>query len=137
MKVMKFGGTSVGNPESLQLVKNIIIKEKEPVIVVVSALDGVTDRLLLIADFAVRSNPGYKTLLDELIERHRVVIETLKLHDDERQQLLQKAELLFEELQNILWGVFLIGDLSQKTSDKIVSYGERLSSAIVSKMIAG
>ena len=134
---MKFGGTSVGNPESLQLVKNIIIKEKEPVIVVVSALDGVTDRLLLIADFAVRSNPGYKTLLDELIERHRVVIETLKLHDDERQQLLQKAELLFEELQNILWGVFLIGDLSQKTSDKIVSYGERLSSAIVSKMIAG
>ena len=59
MKVMKFGGTSVGNPESLQLVKKIIESEKEPVIVVVSALDGITDRLLLAADFALKNNPGY------------------------------------------------------------------------------
>ena len=66
MKVMKFGGTSVGNPESLQLVKKIIESEKEPVIVVVSALDGITDRLLLAADFALNNNPGYKSILDEV-----------------------------------------------------------------------
>lgn len=137
MKVMKFGGTSVGSSTSLQLVKNIILKEKEPVIVVVSALNGITDRLLLAADFALKSNPGYKTLLDEIIERHRVVIETLDFIQDGRQLLTQKTEQLFDELQNILRGVFLIGDLSQKTSDKIVSYGERLSSLIVHKLIKG
>ncbi len=137
MKVMKFGGTSVGSPESLQLVKNIIIKEEEPVIVVVSALNGVTDRLLLAADFAYNGNSGYKTLLDEIIQRHRDIIETLSFSNDDRQQLVQDTEQLFDELQNILRGVFLIGDLSQKTSDKIVSYGERLSSLIVNKLITG
>ena len=136
MKVMKFGGTSVGSPESLQLVKNIIIKEEEPVIVVVSALNGVTDRLLL-SRFAYNGNSGYKTLLDEIIQRHRDIIETLSFSNDDRQQLVQDTEQLFDELQNILRGVFLIGDLSQKTSDKIVSYGERLSSLIVNKLITG
>ena len=110
MKVMKFGGTSVGSPESLQLVKNIIIKEEEPVIVVVSALNGVTDRLLLAADFAYNGNSGYKTLLDEIIQRHRDIIETLSFSNDDRQQLVQDTEQLFDELQNILRGVFLIGD---------------------------
>src|SRR5690554_2784315 len=137
MKVMKFGGTSVGSPESLQLVKNIIIKEEEPVIVVVSALNGVTDRLLLAADFAYNGNSGYKTLLDEIIQRHRDIIETLSFSNDDRQQLVQDTEQLFDELQNILRGVFLIGDLSQKTSDKIVSYGERLSSLILNRLIEG
>ena len=137
MKVMKFGGTSVGSPESLQLVKKIIEKETDPVIVVVSALDGITDRLLLAADFALNNNPAYKTLLEELIERHRNVISKTITSYEAKEETTQKAEQLFEELQNILRGVFLIGDLSQKTSDKIVSYGERLSSLIVSKMIEG
>ena len=137
MKVMKFGGTSVGNPESLQLVKKIIESEKEPVIVVVSALDGITDRLLLAADFALNNNPGYKSLLDELVERHRNVIEKIITSTVAKEEVTIKADQLFEELRNILRGVYLIGDLSQKTSDKIASYGERLSSLIVSKMIDG
>lgn len=137
MKVMKFGGTSVGSPESLQQVKSIIINEEEPVIVVVSALDGVTDRLLLAADFALNGNSGYKTLLDELIERHRTVIENLNFSEKDKNPLIEKTEQLFDELQNILRGVFLIGDLSQKTSDKIVSYGERLSSLILNRLIEG
>ena len=137
MKVMKFGGTSVGSPESLHLVKNIIESQEETVIVVVSALDGVTDRLLLAADFALNSNSGYKTLLDEMIARHRNMIAKVISSEGIRREVTEKTEQLFEELQNILRGVFLIGDLSQKTSDKIVSYGERLSSLIVSKMIDG
>src|SRR5690554_106192 len=139
MKLMKFGGTSVGSPESLQLVKQIIEKEKEkePVIVVVSALDGVTDRLLLASDFALNSNPGYKTLLEEIIVRHEEIIEKVVISHTDREEVEVKVRQLFEELQNILRGVFLIGDLSQKTSDKIVSYGERLSSLIISKVIDG
>ncbi len=137
MKVMKFGGTSVGSPESLQLVKNIVENEKDPVIVVVSALNGVTDRLLLAADFARNNNSGYKPLLDEIIARHEEIIEKMIPSPVDKQEAIQKTQQLFEDLRNILRGVFLIGDLSQKTSDKIVSYGERLSSFIVGKIIEG
>jgi aspartokinase/homoserine dehydrogenase 1 len=132
---MKFGGTSVGSPESLQLVKSIVENEQEPVIVVVSALNGVTDRLLLAADFARNNNSGYKPLLDEIIARHEEIIEKLITSPADKQEVVQKTQLLFDDLRNILRGVFLIGDLSQKTSDKIVSYGERLSSFIVGKVI--
>ncbi len=136
MKVMKFGGTSVGSPESLQLVKIIVENEQEPVIVVVSALNGVTDRLLLAADFALNNNSGYKPLLEEIIVRHEEIIDKM-VPEPAKKELEQKAQQLFDELRNILRGVFLIGDLSQKTSDKIVSYGERLSSLIISKIIEG
>lgn len=135
MKVMKFGGTSVGEPDSLQRVKKIIEKEREPVIVIVSALGGVTDRLLLAANFALNGNPGYKTLIEEIILRHEELIEKMISSPDDKEELKLKTGHLFEELRNILQGVFLIGDLSQKTSDKIVSYGERLSSLIISKII--
>ena len=137
MKVMKFGGTSVGSPESLQLVKSIVENEQDPVIVVVSALNGVTDRLLLAADFARNNNSGYKPLLDEIIARHEEIIEKMIPSPVDKQEAIQKTQQLFEDLRNILRGVFLIGDLSQKTSDKIVSYGERLSSFIVGKIIEG
>ena len=135
MKVMKFGGTSVGDPDSLQRVKKIIEKEREPIIMIVSALGGVTDRLLLAADFALNGNSGYKPLIDEIIGRHTELIEKMVSSPDDNEELKQKTGQLFEELRNILQGVFLIGDLSQKTSDKIVSYGERLSSLIISKVI--
>lgn len=135
MKVMKFGGTSVGDPDSLLRVKKIVEREREPVIMIVSALGGVTDRLLLAADFALNGNPGYKPLIDEIILRHQEMIEKMVTSNEDKKELLQKTRHLFEELRNILQGVFLIGDLSQKTSDKIVSYGERLSSLIISKVI--
>jgi len=137
MKVMKFGGTSVGSPDSLLLVKKIVEKEPEPVIVVVSALGGVTDRLLLAADFALNGNSGYKPLLEEIIARHEEIIEKRVTSPDDIQEVVQKTQQLYDDLRNILRGVYLIGDLSQKTSDKIVSYGERLSSLIISKVIGG
>lgn len=136
MKVMKFGGTSVGSTDSLLLVKKIVENEPEPVIVVVSALSGVTDRLLLAADFALNGNSGYKPLLDEIIARHEEIIEK-RVASADKQEVVQKTQQLFDDLRNILQGVYLIGDLSQKTSDKIVSYGERLSSLIISKVIDG
>jgi aspartokinase/homoserine dehydrogenase 1 len=137
MKVMKFGGSSVGSPESLKKVKDIIEGEKEPVIAVISALGGVTDRLLLAADFALHNNTGYKTLLEEMIARHEEMINTMIASPSDKEEVQEKIQQLFDDLRNILRGVFLIGDLSQKTSDKIVSYGERLSSLIISKVIGG
>ena len=135
MKVMQFGGSSVETPKGLQLVKNIVEKEKEPTIVVVSALGGVTDRLLLAADFAQNGNSAYKNLLDEVILKHEDVINNSIEIEIDKKELTESTQLLFDDLRNILRGVYLIGDLSQKTSDKIVSYGERLSSLIISKVI--
>jgi aspartokinase/homoserine dehydrogenase 1 len=102
MKVMKFGGTSSGTPESMLLVKNIIEKEREPVIVVVSALGGVTDRLLLAADFALNTNPGYQSVLEEIIFRHHEMIEKMVPSASDKQELKQKIEPMFEDLRNIL-----------------------------------
>ena len=127
----------MGSPDSLQLVKKIVENEPEPVIVVVSALSGVTDRLLLAADFALNGNSGYKPLLDEIIARHEEIIEKRVTSPADKQEVVQKTQQLYDDLRNILRGVYLIGDLSQKTSDKIVSYGERLSSLIISKVIGG
>lgn len=135
MKVMKFGGTSVGTPKSLQLVKSIVESEKEPIILVVSAFGKATDRLLLAADFAVNGNASYKSLLQEIIFQHEEMMEKMIASEEVRLELKQKIDPMLEDLRNILRGVFLIGDLSQKTSDKIVSYGERLSSLIISKII--
>lgn len=137
MKVMKFGGTSIGSPEGLQLMKQIIEGEKEPLIVVVSALDGITDKLLLTANVAMNSNPEYKNLLYEIVERHKDLIEKTIPSEHARIEVGEQIEQLFDELQNILRGLFLIGDLSQKTSDKIVSYGERFSSLILNRLIVG
>ncbi|MDO5665003.1 MAG: bifunctional aspartate kinase/homoserine dehydrogenase I [Bacteroidia bacterium] len=137
MKVMKFGGTSVGTPKSLQLVKNIVETEKEPVVIVVSALGGITDRLLLAADFALKANSGYESILEEIILRHEEMIDKTVVSLVDKTELKQKITPMFEDLRNILRGVYLIGDLSQKTSDKVISYGERLSSLIIGKVING
>lgn len=135
MKVMKFGGSSIESHECLKIVKKIVEEEKSSVIMVVSALGGVTDRLLLAADFALKSNSGYKSLLEEIIQKHEHVIEEIVNSEKVKEDLSKETQILYDELRNILRGVYLIGDLSQKTSDKIVSYGERLSSLIISKVI--
>lgn len=134
---MKFGGTSVETPESIQRVKQIIEAEATPVVVVVSALGGITDKLLLAADFAVQGNSAYQPIFEEIVWRHETMIEKTAFALLDKQKLVDDVRTLLDELKNILRGVYLIGDLSQKTSDNIVSYGERLSSLIISKMIVG
>lgn len=134
---MKFGGTSVETPESIQRVKQIIEAEATPVVVVVSALGGITDKLLLAADFAVQGNSAYQPIFEEIVWRHETMIEKTAFALPDKQKLVDDVRTLLDELKNILRGVYLIGDLSQKTSDNIVSYGERLSSLIISKMIVG
>lgn len=137
MKVLKFGGSSVGTPQSIQHVKRIVEQQSEPVIVVVSALGGITDKLLEAANMAMMANDAYVGVWQYIKERHDAMIEESVARPEQRAEILPKVHQYYEELENILRGIYLIGDLSQKTSDKIVSYGERLSSLIISKVIEG
>ncbi|MDR0686804.1 MAG: bifunctional aspartate kinase/homoserine dehydrogenase I [Dysgonamonadaceae bacterium] len=131
MKVMKFGGTSVGSAENILRIKTIVEAQTEPVIVVVSALGGVTDQLLETAKLALEGDKTYEKNLRQLLVRHRQAAENAIPDSEKKAKTLQTIELLFAELSNILKGVFWVRDLSQKTSDAAVSYGERLSSIIL------
>ena len=136
---MKFGGTSVGSVASILSLKKIVEAEagRGPVIVVVSALDGITDKLLGMARMAMQGDEQWREEYDMVVERHHQMIDTIISDTVRRKDLLQKVDALLEQLQSICNGVFLIHDLSKKTEDAIVSYGERLSSNIVASLVDG
>ena len=135
MKVLKFGGTSVGTVESILSVKKIVEAVEEPVIVVVSALGGITDKLLHTAAMAAKGDVGYEKEYSEIVTRHLDVIQGVIPDKSQRIDVQKQVMSLLDELGNIYKGVYLINDLSAKTSDTIVSYGERISSLIVSNVI--
>lgn len=134
MKVLKFGGTSVGTVKSLTHVKRIVEREEEPVIVVVSALGGITDMLIATARMASKGDTSYLQNYAKIIERHNDVINGM-VPKDKLLDVHSVVDPLLEELGNIYRGVALIKDLSSRSLDIIVSYGERLSSAIISRII--
>lgn len=134
MKVLKFGGTSVGTVKSLTHVKRIVESEEEPVIVVVSALGGITDMLIATARMASNGDTSYLQNYAKIIERHNDVINGM-VPKDKLLDVHSVVDPLLEELGNIYRGVALIKDLSSRSLDIIVSYGERLSSAIISRII--
>lgn len=137
MKVLKFGGTSVGSVESILNVKKIVEAAGEPVVVVVSALGGITDKLLATSAMAARGDVAYEQELAEIVRRHYDVIDGVISSKEERAEARGQAAVLLDELSNIFKGVYLINDLTVKTSDAIVSYGERISSLILSHVIRG
>ena len=139
MKVLKFGGTSVGSVESVLSLKRIVEKEAKhgPVVVVVSALSGVTDKLLSISQLALKSDEHWRDEFQALIERHHQMIDTIITDTKSREDLFNTIDALLEQLRSIFFGVFLVHDLSDKTQNAIVSYGERLSSYIVTALIRG
>ena len=137
MKVLKFGGTSVGSVESILSLKRIVEREaqRQPVVVVVSALGGITDQLLNTAQLALSGNETWKDSFDNMVERHHQLIDSVITDNIKHSELYHKVDTLFEQLRSIYFGVFLIHDLSHKTEDTIVSYGERLSSQIVATLV--
>lgn len=135
MKVLKFGGTSVGSVESILSVKQIVEGQSESVIVVVSALGGITDKLIATSHMALAGDNRYKDELDDMVNRHHQMIDKVIEPSEKREILRAKLDALFEELRSIYYGVYLIRDLSAKTQAAIVSYGERLSSHIVANLI--
>ena len=134
---MKFGGTSVGSVDSILKVKQIVEAAEEPVIVVVSALGGITDKLINTSQMAANGDAEYEKEYREIVNRHIEMVYTVIPAGEGRTVLLDKVNELLSELKDIFQGIYLIKDLSSKTSATIVSYGERLSSIIAATLIKG
>ena len=137
MKVLKFGGTSVGFVESILSLKNIVEAEQGETIVVVSALGGITDKLIAASKTAFSGDKTYADELAAIRKRHHDMVEAVIDGKERQETLLKNIDSLLDELLSICYGVFLIRDLSPKTQAAIVSYGERLSSLIVTELVDG
>ena len=123
MKVMKFGGSSVGTANSILSVKRIVEAVNEPVIVVVSALGGITDKLINTSKMAAAGDASYENEFREIVYRHVEMIKEVIPAGEAQVALQRQVGELLNELKDIFQGIYLIKDLSQKTSDTIVSYG--------------
>ena len=134
MKVMKFGGSSVGSAKSILSVKKIVEAVDEPVIVVVSALGGITDKLIETSKKAALGDSAYEDGFREIVFRHVEMIKEAFPAGKQQMELQHQVGELLNELKDIFQGIYLIKDLSQKTSDTIVSYGERISSLIAAEL---
>jgi aspartokinase/homoserine dehydrogenase 1 len=139
MKVLKFGGTSVGSVKSILSLKRIVEKEakRQPIVVVVSALGCITDQLISTSRLAQEGKDEWREQYEQMVDRHHKMIDTIITDTSDREELFNKVDALFEQLHSIYFGVYLIHDLSKKTQDAIVSYGERLSSNIVATLVKG
>ncbi len=133
---MKFGGTSIGSVNGILSVKKIVEAEKEPVIVIVSAFSGITDQLYKVSELASNGNEEYLAEYKLMHQRHLEIIEAV-VPVEKTQNVLEQINAQFNDLSNILRGIFLIKDSSAKIIDTIVSYGESLSSIIVANTISG
>ncbi|MEJ5104446.1 bifunctional aspartate kinase/homoserine dehydrogenase I [Chryseobacterium sp. MYb328] len=132
MKILKFGGTSVANSQNIQLVENIVKKESSQcnVVVIVSALHGVTDLLIQAADSASVKNNDYQSLLKKAEEKHLNLVKEL-IPVLEQSSLLSFVKKQFNDLEDLYNGVFVLGELTPKIKDRIAAYGEFLSSSII------
>ena len=137
MKVLKFGGTSVGSVDSIRQIQQIIARQTDDCIVVVSALGGITDQLLKAAHLALENGEEYMEVYQQIRQRHLDMIQTLIENATVRQMLCHEIERILDELRSILFGVHLIKDLSPKSEAAIVGYGERMSSRIVTAALPG
>ena len=137
MKVLKFGGTSVGSVDSIRQIQKIISQQTEDCVVVVSALGGITDQLLKAAHLALQADETYMEVYQAIRQRHLDMVNSLIENATMRQMLCHELEGILEELRSILFGVHLVKDLSEKSEAAIVSYGEQLSSRIVTAALPG
>lgn len=131
MKVLKFGGTSVGSPENIKKVIEIVKAEKK-LAVVVSAFSGITDQLIETANLAAKSDKKYESNLQAIKSRHYKACKELVLQKNQ-QTCKKNLKKVLQELEDILEGIFLIREISKRTMDLIMSFGERLSAYIISK----
>jgi aspartokinase/homoserine dehydrogenase 1 len=123
MKVLKFGGTSLGSPERIRGVKKIIESYIAPCVVVVSAFQGVTDELKQAGEMASLKNVEYKTLLEKIRQKHRHFVEHL-IVEYERNSTLERVDNIFSQLSETLNGIYLLRELSRHALDEVLSNGE-------------
>ena len=136
IKVLKFGGTSVGSANSIRTVKDIIVESSGSfhTVVVVSALGGVTNLLLEASELAAEGDETYLKLFKKAENRHISVVKTL-IPVNSQGPTLTKIKVLLNDLEDLLKGVSLIRELSEKTKDCILSYGEVMSSHILTDFL--
>ena len=136
MKVLKFGGTSVANAQNIKRVIEIIVQKslKDKLVVVVSAFSGITDMLLNTAVKAAAKDLNYKENLGEIKRMHFEAIKQLIEKPDDA-LLVAEIGAQINQLETLLDGCFLLGELSARTSDAILSFGESLSSQIIAKAL--
>lgn len=132
MKVLKFGGTSVGSAENIKKVKSIVHQQNGDVIVVVSALGGITDKILSAARKASTGSGNFHGDLVEIKKRHN---ETINKLFNKSGAIKAIVDELIDELEQILTGITLVGELTMKTLDRIAGIGERISSQIIAQYI--
>ncbi len=136
MKVLKFGGTSVGSTENIKKVGNILNNQEQACAVVVSAFGGVTDQIIHTAHMACERNPAFRDEVATIRERHYQAVD--ELLDGERKTFTHKEiESLLDEFQDVLQGVYQLQDLSDKTLDFLLSFGERLSATLIARYVDG
>ncbi len=136
MKVLKFGGTSVANAQNIKLVLDIVINQaqKEKLVVVVSALSKVTDLLQLASVKAAANDESYKEVVADIEKKHLDALKEL-IPVSEQSGLLSHIKRIINHLETILDGCFLLGELSARTSDTILSFGELLSSYVIAEAL--
>jgi bifunctional aspartokinase / homoserine dehydrogenase 1 len=135
MKVLKFGGTSVGSPERIRGVKKIIDSQASACIVVVSALQGITDELKRTAELCSEKNSAYQTHLDKIINIHTEFIRQL-IGKEKQEAVLGKISRIFDGLSVTLKNIYSSGELSKLSFDQVLGVGEILSSVILSNVIS-
>ena len=133
MQVLKFGGSSVGSAEAINQMVAIVSAriQKEKTIVVVSAMSGVTDQLIMLAQTAAQGNEAYKTIIQNIEQKHLDTVRAL-LPIQQQSGTLSLVKQLINELETNCEGLFMLKELSMRMQDKIISYGELLSSKIIS-----
>lgn len=136
MKVLKFGGTSVGTTENIRIVRQILEEQSVPCAVVASAFGGVTDLIIRTATLASERNPEYRNEMITIGDRHFEAVKEL-MEGDRCEETLRKVDALIGEFQDALQGIYLLQDLSNKTLDFLLSFGERLSATIVASFVEG
>jgi len=134
MKVLKFGGSSVANAENIQKVVSIVLANTEAQVVVVSALGGVTDALIKAGTLAEQTDENYKDILQQLEKKHLDTARAL-LPVTHQSSCLSMIKQQFNELDEICNSVFYLKELSLRTKDRIISFGELLSSKIIAAFL--
>ena len=137
MKIMKFGGTSVAHASNINKVIDIIsdsLKSQEKIVVVVSALGGITDNLIMLANLASKKDLKYKTIFQAICGRHDQVIKEL-IDSENKKRVSQEINKKYSELEEIVNNIFLARNLSPSFLDIVMSFGEQLSSFIIGEAI--
>ncbi len=134
MKILKFGGSSMATPQRIRSVANIVLKhlEEDSTIVIFSAFGGVTNDLLHMAELAAKEDEGYKEILEKNEKRHIDAVRDL-IPIQLQSSILSKVKTVFNRLETLYEGVFLLNELSNKTKHVIAGFGEILCSIIVAE----